>query len=172
VKNYFQATKDNPYHLSIGAVLLNGSNEVACHYFDKAPEGAPGEYKDLKDVYLLMRETMEIGETIEQTLHRGLLEEFGATGEIMSFLGSQETAFKGNEVDMKKTTLYFLVRMKSFDITKRSHEDLEGDSQIVFLTLDDCIMKMEELWKRLKQETLNESMFAKRAREYISNHGF
>lgn len=40
------------------------------------------------DIYLLMRETIEHGETIEESIHRGLLEEFGSTGDIKNFLGS------------------------------------------------------------------------------------
>jgi len=168
MKNYFQATSENLYHLSVGAVLVNDKNEVVCHYFKKAPESAPGEYKGLKNAYFLMHETVERGELVEETLHRGLMEEFGATGDALSFLGSQEKVFKGNKVTAIKTTLYFLVRMKEIDLGRRSHEDIEGDSEIVFLPIGDCILNMKEQWDRLHCETLDESEIVERARDCFS----
>ncbi len=31
--NIFQGTKEHPYHVSVGAVVLNHENKVLCHYF-------------------------------------------------------------------------------------------------------------------------------------------
>ncbi|HRV76395.1 MAG TPA: NUDIX hydrolase, partial [Candidatus Saccharimonadales bacterium] len=87
MKNYFQGRSDHPYHLSVGAVLLNDKNEVACHYFVDAPV-IGGE------VCILMRESVEDGEVLEEALARGLMEEFGAMGNISTYIGSKETFYK------------------------------------------------------------------------------
>lgn len=76
VHPFFQATHAQPYHLSIGAVLFNEEGKIACHHFS--------EVFGHKDIYILMRESMEDGETPLQTLHRGLKEEFGATAEPLA----------------------------------------------------------------------------------------
>lgn len=169
-RNYFQGTATSPFHLSVGVVLINEKNEVACHYFKNSPEKAPGEYRGLEDMYLLMRETPEFGESIEEAVRRGLMEEFGATGQIVTFLGSQEREFQGDTFSIIKTTVYFLVRLSEFDLTKRSHEDVEAESEIVFLAPDVCVAKMEEQWNRLKIETLNEAEIVLRAKQYLEQN--
>jgi hypothetical protein len=64
---FFQASKKQPYHLSIGAVLFDQEGRIACHHFR--------EILGHKDVYILMRESMENNETPLRTLDRGLQEE-------------------------------------------------------------------------------------------------
>ena len=56
-----------------------------------------------------MRETMHPHETIETAIKRGLMEEFGAKGEIKSYIGSIKSTFPlhGGETMVEKTTLYF-----------------------------------------------------------------
>src|SRR5579885_2157353 len=75
---FFQASAEQPYHLSIGAVLFDDQGRVACHHFK--------EIFGFKDVYILMRESMENDETPLMTLHRGLREEFGVIAEPVAFL--------------------------------------------------------------------------------------
>lgn len=171
-RNYFQHGHNSPYHLSVGAVLVDDERNVICHYFDHAPEKAPGEYKNLKDVYLLMRETPESGEDIYDTLQRGLMEEFGAKGETLAFLGSQEAQFTGETMTICKTTIYFLVKLTNLDESKRSDEDIERESKIVRVPLDQCIANMQEQWERLHIETLNESSVVMRAKEYLASNNF
>lgn len=69
MKNYFQGTLDHPYHISIGAVVKNTEGKICCHYFDSLTHKSVGT---LTDFILLMRETIEPNETIEQCLMRGL----------------------------------------------------------------------------------------------------
>lgn len=76
-KSFFQASHEQPYHLSIGAVLFNKEGQVACHHFK--------EIFGHKEVYILMRESMENDETPLATLHRGLKEEFGAGSKTYRF---------------------------------------------------------------------------------------
>lgn len=165
MENYFKGSKEKPYHLSIGAVLVNDENKICCHYFKEIkPYRA---YGVLKDFYILMRETINVNEGIEQALHRGLMEEFGATGEIKTFLGSIKSDFIIGDVTIEKTTLYFLVDLKSFEPKLRSFEDLEGESEIQWQTADFLIEKMENQMKRLNISSLYESEVVKRAKNYI-----
>ncbi len=159
MENYFKGTKTHPYHLSIGAVVVNEENKVCCHYFKKLKFIKTGESFD--DFYILMRETMEMGESIEDTLHRGLMEEFGITGEIITYLGSIKANFPIDEVLIEKTTLYFLVKMKTFKPDLRSSEDIEKESEIQWQTVDFLISKMKGQSLRLNS-TLDESAILER----------
>lgn len=164
MQNYFKGTKEKPYHLSIGAVLLNDENKVCCHYFDELDEKSKRVYGDLKDFYILMRETPELGESIEQTLNRGIMEEFGATGEVITYLGSINGEFTKGGVNIEKTTLYFLMKLKSFNPDLRSLSDIEGDSEIQWQTPAFLIEKMRGQRKRLNQTTLDESVILERVK--------
>lgn len=168
--NYFKGVKNKPYHLSVGAVVVNEENKVCCHYFKKITRRKA--FANFTDFYLLMRETMEMGETIEQTLHRGLMEEFGVTGEIVTFLGSIKSNYPIDNILIEKTTLYFLVRMKTFNPELRSQEDAEKESEIQWQTIDFLIPKMIEQEVRLKYSTMDESSVLEKAKAYIANlHG-
>lgn len=166
-KNYFQASQSQPYHLSVGAVLVNQENKVVCHYFSKVPDVLPEPFKNITDIHILMRESMEMGETIEEALSRGLREEFGAEGKVIAFLGSKEEVAPGKSLQMIKTTLYFLVRMTSMDASVRESDDMEGDSEIVTLPIDVCVSNMKEQGKRIDTGTFDESDMILRAKEMI-----
>jgi len=168
--NFLRHSKINPYHLSVGAVLMDAKGDVIVQYFKEAPEGAPGEYKEMHEVHQLMRETPEVGESLWETLHRGVQEEFGAKGEVLCFLGSREEPFKGDSYSIIKTTVYFLVRVSSLNIEERIDVDIESQSEIVTLPIDDCILKMKEQYERLKIPTLNESGIVVRAKEYLEKN--
>ena len=102
VSNYFKGSKENPYHLSVGAVVFNEENKICCHYFKRAT--LRKVFENFTDFYILMRETMEMGESIEQALHRGLMEEFGIIGDIITYLGSIKGSYPLGEVSIEKTT--------------------------------------------------------------------
>lgn len=155
MKNYFIATEESPFHLSIGAVLINKSNQVCCHYFKKY------------DAYILMRESIEAGELIEETLHRGLMEEFGAEAEINRFLGSETTRFFRNETPVQKTTLYFLCTVINQDEDKRKSDDFERESELKWLDIDFAISKMKGQNQRLMREEADESEILERAKKFI-----
>lgn len=113
MNNIFKASKEQPYHLSIGVLLVNEKGEICCHYY---PDGLPYESGDEGDLYLLMRETPNEGEPVEEVVHRGIKEEFGARGEIKHFIGAINAWFPGVKtgVNIYKTTIYFLVTLESF----------------------------------------------------------
>lgn len=156
-QNYFQGTVKNPYHISIGAVVKNAEGNICCHYFDSITLPSIGT---LRDFYLLMRETIEPNETIEQCLSRGLLEEFGITGTLNRYIGSIVSTFEvGNTgVYIQKTTLYFLCDFVSMDESLRKKEDIEASSEIRWVAPLELIAKMKEQGKRLGRSDVDESM--------------
>lgn len=143
MKNYFQGTLDRPYHISIGALVKNTEGKICCHYFDSITHKSIGT---LTDFILLMRETIEPNETIEQCLMRGLMEEFGIQANLNTYIGSivSKFRFEETEVMVEKTTLYFLCDFVSLDESKRKSGDLEASSTMQWLDPKDMIVKMKE----------------------------
>lgn len=156
MSNHFQGTKDNPYHISIGAVVLNKEGLVACHYFESFHHKTLGL---LKDFVLLMRETIEENESIEECLDRGLMEEFGMKAELKSYIGSIVSHFpvRDTSILVEKTTLYFLCDFISQDDDLRSKEDIERESKVQWFDAKELIIKMKEQGKRLGREDMEES---------------
>jgi len=62
--HYFVGQKKSPFHLSVGAIVMNGKTEIYCHHLLNV--------RGKMDAYLLMRETVEPNETLENALRRGL----------------------------------------------------------------------------------------------------
>lgn len=156
MSNHFQGTQKNPYHISIGGVVLNKEGKIACHYFESLSHKS---LRVFKDFVLLMRETIEENETIEECLHRGLMEEFGMKAELKSYLGSIVSHFPvtGTEVIVQKTTLYFVCDFISQDETLRSQEDIERESKIQWFDAEELVVRMKEQGKRLNREDMDES---------------
>jgi 8-oxo-dGTP pyrophosphatase MutT (NUDIX family) len=152
--NYYIGEDHTPYHLSVGAVLLNDKEEVACHYFT--------DFQGVKDFYVLMRETVEPNESLEHALARGLKEEFGATGKLKNYIGSRITSFKRDQVGIQKTTLYFLITLDTFDPSLRNPDDEEKDSQIQWKPIDVLMAVMREQAKRTSHPELDESEILER----------
>jgi ADP-ribose pyrophosphatase YjhB (NUDIX family) len=115
-----------------------------------------------------MRETVESGEGLEEAVLRGIQEEFGATGEIEKFIGTLLTKFPRGNVWVEKATLYFIIRLKEFDINARVLEDCEKDSVIQWQSIDFLISKMEEQRERFERTDFDESEILKRAKKYLS----
>lgn len=156
MKNYFQGTLGLPYHISIGAVVKNEEGKICCHYFDSITHKSIGT---LTDFILLMRETIEPNETIEQCLMRGLMEEFGILANLNAYIGSIVSKFQYQEtsVMVEKTTLYFLCDFVSIDESKRKSGDLEATSTLQWLDRKEMIAKMKEQGKRLGRSDADES---------------
>jgi hypothetical protein len=157
---FFQASKKQPYHLSIGVVLFDQEGRIACHHFE--------EIFGHKDIYILMRESMENGETPFMTLHRGLKEEFGATAEPVAFLGSLVGYLPDTRLPFEKTTLYVACKLIHWDVTKRDLKDPEASSIIEWLEPTLLISLMEQQGIRFNHRIdADESEMIKRALPYI-----
>lgn len=163
---YFQGNNLHPQHISVGAILVNEKGEVCCHHF--YAKDLTGYYADenLDDFYILMRETLHPNETLEGALQRGLMEEFGATGELVDYVGSIEGHFKHQGVDIQKTTLYFLCKLKEQDISKRGSDDVEDEIEaktiIEWQTVDYLIPLMKEQSVRFGRTDIDESSILER----------
>lgn len=160
--NYFRGEVGTPYHLSVGAVVVNEKNQILTHYFKRSP------IHDLDDIYILMRETIQPGETIEHALERGLKEEFGVQAPLESFIGTIVSTFPGTTQTVEKTTLYFICRYKKNLFGGRPNIDGESTSQPLWLTTDDLSKKMHEQGVRTGRTDLDESLIVERAQKLLT----
>lgn len=158
-KPFFQASLMQPYHLSVGAVLFDHNGHVACHHFK--------EILGYKDIYILMRESIENDETLLMTLDRGLQEEFGATAKPIAFLGSLSGFLKDPKLPFDKTTLYIACQLTSWNPAERDPNDPEANSIIEWLEPAELISLMQLQGNRFKRVDADESEMIKRALPYI-----
>lgn len=157
---FFQASKQQPYHLSIGAVLFNEKGRIACHHFK--------EILGQKDVYILMRESMENDETILTTLERGLKEEFGATAKPIAFLGSLSGFLPDSKLSFDKTTLYVACQLIDWNPADRDPNDPEATSIIEWLDPNELISIMQKQGNKFKRVDADESEMIKRALPFFN----
>jgi hypothetical protein len=161
VAPFFQANSGQPYHLSIGAVLFDQNGRIACHHFR--------EVFGHKELYILMRESMENNETPLMTLHRGLKEEFGATAEPVAFLGCLSGYLSDPNLSFDKTTLYIACRLIAWNPDERDHDDPEGGSTIEWLEPSVLIAIMQQQGIRFQHRIdADESEMIRRALPYLN----
>lgn len=166
--NIYQFTKNWPAHLSVGCVLLNQKNEVALLHF-----AADTKYGKMfgREFYLLMRETIEGDESLKTAVNRGLMEEMGARGYIVAFLGSVQSDIHeelAGGLAMRKTTLYHLASLEEIDDSKRKPNDEEKDANIVWLSLGKARRVFEaQAAHRPDRHDINESVVINWAEEYL-----
>ena len=152
--NYFAGQIGLPNHLSIGAVVVRGDGKVCCHHFV--------EKSGYKDLYILMRETIEPDETIVQALARGLHEEFNIEAKLIDYLGAIISKHEEADRNIEKTTLYFLCKYIREKDTTRNTEDPEGDSLIEWIEPNELIKFMKDQFARYDREDIDESAVVKK----------
>lgn len=159
-KPFFQASKKQPYHISVGAVLFDENGRIACHHY--------GEKFGQKDVYILMRESMEDEETPLMTLHRGLREEFGATAKPVAFVGTLCGDLPDKNLPFEKTILYVVCHVIDWKAENRDMDDAEAGSIIEWKDPDELIALMEKQGERFNHRAdADESKIIRRALSFI-----
>jgi len=164
--NYFIGNKTRPFHLSVGAVVLNDNDQLLCYHF-VIP-------KDKKEMYSLMRETVEPTTSLEDNLRKGLMEEFGVQALIIGFLGTIESHFENWEgVEVQKTTIYFLCRLdKSRPLVKPSKPGIfEGETgHIEWHEIHFLIEKMKNQFDLYQKTDYDESIILENTLHYLNNN--
>ena len=126
----FQHSPENRFHISVGAVLVREDGKICVHKMtkDKTPARYTRAFESGEEIFILMRESLENQETLEDAVLRGIKEEFGATGAIRRYLGSLVSEVRLHEYPFEKTTLYFEVSLKELGPRledEESYTDLE-----------------------------------------------
>ncbi len=158
--HYFIGTKKKPYHLSVGAVLLNKLGEIAVHHFPKGQKNP--------EFFILARRTLKPNQSLETALARGLKEEFGMKGKPRFYLGSITSQFKNWQgANIQKTTVYFLCDLIPGKTSKATHlETLKGHfgkgSKIEWRKPAFLIRQMKRQAKVMKRGDFDESEIIKK----------
>jgi ADP-ribose pyrophosphatase YjhB (NUDIX family) len=157
MSSLYQGTEQLPFHISVGAVIVNEKNEILVHKRIKGqvPEEFNDSFGNLAEVYLLMRESLENGETLEEAVHRGMQEEFGVKGTVEGYLGSIQVSISSSSYVWEKTTLYFKVALR--EIGMRPVDDEEAESVLEWHTPDFLIERMKEQSENKERPDLDES---------------
>jgi hypothetical protein len=138
--------KDNPYHLSIGQVIIDGNNRITL-------------IKKKDGVLTLPRETTFLQENIIDTLNRGATSEVGVTISVIKYIGSLITFFNRDpNTKIEKTTIYFLTK-----VTGKCEKNLAEDE------VDDIVIwrSLEKTISLLKNQENTEAKIVKRVKEYL-----
>ncbi len=168
MKNLFQHSKEQPHHISVGAVLINDEGKICVHR--RTLENTPEKYHfamgGLPEVIILMRESLENGELLEEAVLRGIREEFGAAGEVLAYLGSLQVVVQTQAAHaFEKTTLYFSVHMTAQDDSLRER-DGEGHSELRWYTPEELISIMHIQGRSTHRQDLDESKIIETYVEY------
>lgn len=166
--NPYKYSEEFPYHISVGAVLFNDHQNIACQIF--APETIEKMMGVPREMRTLMRETIEPDETIIQALHRGLKEEYGISGTMLGYLGSLQGKIAKTKLDFLKTTLYFLVKLNPGEELLIENTDGGIPFGIEWREPDELINLMNTQSEGLEREDLNEAAIIQRAKPYLAKY--
>lgn len=126
------------HHISVGIVVLNDKNQVACHFYG---ETSIRNYP--KNFHTLPHESLENGESLEDAAIRGAKEELSMNVVPRRFVGSLTISWtKQNGDHIEKTVPYLVCDLISID----SVRDLtcpESVSEIKWLEIDELIHIMQ-----------------------------
>lgn len=155
--HYFIGQKKSPFHLSVGAVILDKQKKNVYHHHLHKVNGKT-------DVYLLMRNTVQPNESFERTLKRGARKEFGMNIKINRYLGSITSSFiNWEKAKIQKTTLYFLCEQVGKIKNVKQYESHYGEKSVrEWKPIKFLIPQMKKQAKILKRSDFDESSVLKR----------
>lgn len=159
---FYQYKPEQPFHLSVGAVVFNDQFEICTHHFyiERVPDHLKFLSGGLPEVYHLMRETLENDETLHEAVYRGIKEEFGVEGTIERFLGSLECTVKSPTMNLEKTTLYHAVRV--MELGQRTGTDEESNTDLEWYQPHELLKLYQEQAAKTDREELDETKVVER----------
>lgn len=164
--NIYKNSVRFPYHLSVGVVLINKAKQVCCElYPQKTVLEITGHERE---IYTLIRETVETGEDLESAAIRGVREEIGIQANLIGYLGSQEDLVEEKDKTFTKTTVYFLAELQDELNLPTIGEDDTVKFKIIWLSLDEAISFMQKQSTDLTRRDLNESKILERAKKILA----
>lgn len=157
MSSIFQHSAESPFHISVGAVVVSPEGKILTHHYQRStiPQEYIGNLGGLEEAYILMRESLEEGETLEQAVARGIAEEFGVEGELRKYLGSIRIDIEAELGDFEKTTLYFEVTQTKMH--ERPADDEESFSELVWMEPTALIERMRYQGTHATRTDLDES---------------
>ncbi len=165
---FYQHSLPQPFHISAGAVLFNDQMEICTHHFfaSTVPEHLRFLMGGLVEGYHLMRESLEGDESLQTAVHRGIYEEFGATGIIEKYLGSQLCTITTPTSEFEKVTVYHAVRL--LELCPRPDIDIESRSQMEWYKAGELLSLYEKQASMTDRPELDEAEIIKR---FITAYG-
>lgn len=159
MSNLFAGQEGAPYHLSVGAAVINDKGEVCCRHHQTDEHNRP------VDGYVLMRETIEGGESLEIAVERGLKEEFRVKASMRDFLGPVISHYGFKDYQIEKTTLFFLCDFQSY--VEGSVSGFETDGKLEWRDIDFLTEKNIAQAKHLGRDDIDDSIALERAKQLI-----
>lgn len=159
---FYQHSLPQPYHISVGALLFNDRFEIGVHHFriEHIPEQLRFLADNLPDIWHLMRESLEDGETLEAAVLRGCQEEFGAVGTVEKYLGAKIDQILTPSKSFQKCTLYHAVRLQT--LGERTGDDGENVSQLEWYAPHDLLALFDEQVQKTNRPELDERELVER----------
>ncbi len=165
-QSLFLHSDRQPFHLSVGVLVYRADGRMLVHYHAEAAVRGQ-RYRDL---YVLVRESVEDAETLEEAVHRGVREETGASVVVHAFLGDLHerwTIADGADHDWQKTTVYFLVELTEWDPGRRDPNDPEAGSNLLWLEPRELELKLDDTARRYPQMETGEGEIVRRALNWL-----
>ena len=141
----FQQREGNPFHISVGAVPVSAEGKILVHKRTKGntPPRFEPKLGGLDEAYVLMHESLENGEALEDAVARGLKEEFGVTGVVKRYLGSLQFLHTWKEHAFEKTILYF-----EAGVTAQGERPMDDDESYTELVWMEPAALLEQMRKQ------------------------
>jgi hypothetical protein len=160
---------------SIGAVVVTSLDpeEAQVAMIVSPPEYTTNPW-GITDFATTMRETPEEGESADAALHRGLAEELGVKGSIVTCLGITSCDVQRFERHWPKLTLYRLV-LYGGHVPRPPADEVDGQLHVEWLPIRDALEGQRRQAPRMRQlgrPDLDEQQPLERAIAYMSgsNH--
>jgi len=152
IKNYpkqYMATNESPYHISSGAVVYRISNtNIEFLLLVRKERGG--------NTYHLPKGTVHLGEPLEDTALREVLEETGALVDLQTYIGAVTKQFNYKDCNYDKTSHYFVAKFVKF-VAKH---DTEHDD-IIWVNANKAI-------ELLNKSPKSEALFIERSVNFVA----